>query len=345
MSGVLLYRSEGCCPVGASMAGSVAAVRAGISRVTEHPFMVGPDGEPVRGAVHPDLDPALVGVNRIVALGVRALTPILAAVPPSDTPIPLLLSLPESRPGWTEADDRVVTTKLAALALKGGHTVVPRVVARGHAGGLAAIRAARVSLGQAAELCIVGGLDTYWQADTIDHLIETRQLISEETRGAFHPGEGAGFLLLGTRTAGSFLRAQPVAIVSGIGVAQETNTFESNRENLGHGMTDAVRDALSEAGGKPPIARVLCDLNGQRHRSEELGFVALRQSQSGVNFSEFQAPADSWGDLGAASGPFLVALAAEGWRRGYRPQQPVLVMTGSIQELRSAAVLAPRGAP
>lgn len=323
------------------MAASIAAARAGVSRVAEHPFMIGADGEPIRGALCSELDPVSFGATRVVALGSRGLSAVLADVPTAGHPVPLLLSMPELRPGWTEADDRIVITKLVAVAAELGHQLVPRVVARGHAGGLAALRSARASMAQATDVCLVAGLDSYWHPDTIDHLIATRQLASAQTRGAFLPGEGAGFLLVGTPTARSFLRLPAVARFAGVGVADEPNTYDSNRENLGRGMTKAVKDALSEAGGKPSIAGVLCDINGQRHRSEELGFVALRLSQTGVQFSDYLAPTDAWGDLGAATGPFLVSAAAQGWARHYRPNRPVLVMTGSMGPLRSAAVLEP----
>ena len=72
----------------------------------------------------------------------------------------------------------------------------------GHAAGLAAIEAAIQQMQQGSlEICLVGGVDSYFQPDTMEWLDENLQLAGAESRSAFVPGEGAGFCLLMTDRA------------------------------------------------------------------------------------------------------------------------------------------------
>ena len=66
------------------------------------------------------------------------------------------------------------------------------------------------------------------------------------------------------------------------------------------------------SGLQPPDERIndiYCDINGERYRSEEWGFVCLRLSQYFDNPTAYRSPAECWGDMGAASGPLFAMLA------------------------------------
>ncbi len=55
-------------PLGLNADSSIAAVRAGISEVSEHPFILDQKAEPVRLALDFELDPGLMGVERFIAM-------------------------------------------------------------------------------------------------------------------------------------------------------------------------------------------------------------------------------------------------------------------------------------
>lgn len=80
---------------------------------------------------------------------------------------------------------------------------------------------------------------------------------------------------------------------------------------MGEGLSQAVREAtrvlrLSEK----KTGDTYCDLNGERNRAEEFTFAVLRNPHLFEDANRFTAPADAWGDGGAAAGPLLAMLAA-----------------------------------
>lgn len=55
--------------------------------------------------------------------------------------------------------------------------------------------------------------------------------------------------------------------------------------------------------------------------------------------ADFEAPADCWGDLGAASGPLYACLAIEAEARGYAKGSRTLIWASSEGGQRGAALL------
>lgn len=67
----------------------------------------------------------------------------------------------------------------------------------GHADGVVGMQAGAdlIASGEA-DLVLIGGIDSYLNADTLEWLDETEQLHSENNIYGFCPGEVAGFVLL-----------------------------------------------------------------------------------------------------------------------------------------------------
>lgn len=84
---------------------------------------------------------------------------------------------------------------------------------------------------------------------------------------------------------------------------------------------------------------MICDINGERYRGEEWGFVCLRLSQYFDDPTAYDSPADCWGDMGAASGPLFIMLACQAIARGYAKGPRALLWTSSEGGLRGAAVI------
>jgi 3-oxoacyl-[acyl-carrier-protein] synthase-1 len=80
------------------------------------------------------------------------------------------------------------------------------------------------------------------------------------------------------------------------------------------------------------------DINGERYRSEEWGFVALKTYERWRSL-EYEAPASSWGDVGAAYGTLAGVLSVQSYRRGYARGPRTVVMAGSDSGLRGAMLL------
>jgi 3-oxoacyl-[acyl-carrier-protein] synthase I len=329
--------------VGITAESAAAAVRARISRVAAHPLFVDSGGDHIGAAVDARLDPTLLGPTRLAALADAAIVelvekvPLLASLP---SPLTAYLALPESRPGFeTKATDQVVQELQAAASGRGWRLRV-EVAGRGHAGGLEALALATMRLEHRGhELCIVGGADSYFEPDTIDWLQDHRQIIGADVRNGFVPGEGAGFLLIGSEGARRQLRLTSLGVVRGSSVALERKPIKAELINSGEGLAEAIAGA-SQSLRLPAEAAdaVYCDINGERYRSEEWAFAVLRVPHA-IKDSAFVAPSDCWGDVGAASGPLGCILALRSWARRYAQGPRALVWAGSEAGVRAAAVL------
>ncbi len=81
-------------------------------------------------------------------------------------------------------------------------------------------------------------------------------------------------------------------------------------------------------------------MNGERYRGNEYGFAVLGAPRVVPRCSRFcEAPADCWGDLGAACGPLCACMAIEARTRGYAKGPRTLIWASSEGGQRGAAVL------
>lgn len=331
-------------PVGLQAAPAAAAVRAGITGLGEHPYMVDCSGHPMPCALDASIDPEIIGPERFVLLADSALREAcepLRHTSPRQFEVPLYLGLPEFRPGFTAHDAR--TIQLAVSRLEGLpvrlSTLIPFI--EGHAAGLSALAAAVRELKHgSAEMCLVGGVESYFHADTMEWLDGNRQLAGKVSRSGFIPGEGAGFCLLMTDRAREQIGLSGLAEVLSCAVGREMKLIKTREMCLGEGLSATVRDALD--GITRPgrcIDETYCDINGERYRGEEWGFVCLRLSNHFHDPLDYHAPASSWGDMGAASAPLFMMLACQAAVRGYARGPRTMLWASSEGGLRAAAVL------
>ena len=190
------------------------------------------------------------------------------------------------------------------------------------------------------ESCLVGGVDSYFHPDTMEWLDANRQLVGAVSRSGFVPGEGAGFCLLMSESIRKRLELKSQARILAAATGRETKLIKTADNCLGQGLTATVRNALSVlAPAGETISDIVCDINGERYRGEEWGFVVLRLPLCFDDPTSYRSPADLWGDMGAASGPLFAMLACQAAARGYAKGKRTLLWSGSESGLRSAAVL------
>ncbi len=319
---------------------SAAAIRAGISRVEEYAHMIDATGQPLRGAYDRKLDEGLPGVERMAALAEHALA-VLAARTCSGgaLSLPLLLALPEARPGFSIADERILERRLARPHGNLNLSSV-RTVSRGHAGALEALHLAVQSVQSSAEgACVVGGIESYFEPRTLSWLSQNGQLMRVDARSAFFPGEAACFAMVASDATRRKLRLPSLAVVRGTGVTTEQAGIKTDRDNLGIGLSEAVGQACHALGPRDLVHEVYCDINGERYRAEEWGLAILRTGQWFRDPARYVAPAGQWGDIGAATGTALAMLAIAAWQRGYARGPLAMLFAGSEAGRRGAVVL------
>jgi 3-oxoacyl-[acyl-carrier-protein] synthase-1 len=332
----------GVSSVGLGILETCASVRAGFTRFEEEPnvFVQPPHDtpdmlEPAVTARVPELSPALLGEDRLDALAMAALrdlfatsrvgrgtwprrTALLLAGPPA-TRAPRLAALPvrlAARLGLPDWAGAAVLTHGAAAAFE-----------------LVAQAAAALAQGHA-DACLLLGVDSWLVGDALGGLDRAERLKSTRNVDGFVPGEGACALLLEPATAAG---ARALLRVGPVGLGHEPQPLTSDRQSSGAGLVSALRGT---GGLGRPAPLVLCDLNGESYRAFEWGLVLARLAGD-LEPAALVHPADCLGDVGAATGPFLLALACAAFLRGHAGAAHALAFTASDEGARSAIALAP----
>jgi len=209
----------------------------------------------------------------------------------------------------------------------------------GHAAALEALRHAKFRLDQGqAALVVVGGVDSYFDPETLAWLRSNQQWMNEDVRSGLIPGEAAAFVALmrpgDARTSG----LSGLASIRAIAAARESKLIKTDDVSLGEGLTSAIAEALAPL-GRQLVDDIYCDINGERYRSEEWGFVAMRLASSFRDASAYRTAVGRWGDAGAATGALNLVLAVQAFQRLYARGDHALVWGSSERGLRAAALL------
>jgi 3-oxoacyl-[acyl-carrier-protein] synthase I len=336
-----------CTSLGSTLPASAAAVRAGISSFQDHPFMVDSAGKPMVVGRAPYIAEDVAGCDRLLALALPAAGEALAVLTPfvrALRPVAVMLGMPPRRPGCSRAMEDELLQRFQQQLFESFPVGRVDVIACGHSAGLMALETAWETIRSgAADFCLIGGVDSYLEPETLEWLEESEQLHSAGTENnawGFVPGEAAGFCLVASEAGARRWQLDPLGSISALAVTREPNVIKSDTVCLGHGLTAAFEKAF----GSPvePVRQVdeiICDMNGEPYRAEEFGFATIRTHGYFVDSSAFQAPADCWGDVGAASGPLFLSLAAAAHAKGYATGTRTLAWTSSESGERAAAIL------
>lgn len=337
-----------CTPIGRNVWASAAAARAGVCGFSEHPFMIDTAGEPMRVARASWLDIGLDSATRLAALLLPAIEEALAPLAEIDGNVPLrlglALALPPARPGRPEA---LAVDVLAHIRERMGDRFarIARFEA-GHAAGHMAMAAVEAGCSRGAvDACVVAGADSYLAPETLDWVEACDQLHGGgplNNAWGFIPGEASGAVLIGASGLAQRCGIAPLGELVSVGIGMETQRIKSDGVCIGRGLTQAFNSALQGLQTGEQVHNVFCDLNGEPYRADEFGFAALRTGEHFRAASEFVAPADCWGDVGAASAPLHMALAMIAHRKHYA-RGPLSMAWGSSESGERGAVLV-RGA-
>lgn len=283
------------------------------------------------------------GLERLVQLGGPALTqaagPLRARFGDESPPIPLFCALPEKgRPG---ADPRVaadLTTRLEARSRVRLDHERSRLFFEGRGGGALALAAALEAIRGGLDPVMVGAVDSYFHPDTLEWLDRELRLHSMTAENGFIPGEGGAFLLLGTSLG---LAGMPrMAHVLDVASAAEPSPYGSEQPCLARGITQAARAVLSSLGTASQVGWILTDVVDERHRVDEWAFAAARIAPALRPAYRHEQPLLLLGDLGAATVPMMLALAAVRWQTGSAPDDLALLAAHSEGPLRTAVLAA-----
>jgi 3-oxoacyl-[acyl-carrier-protein] synthase-1 len=325
-----------------------AAVRAGLNcfSLSDH-LRRFKDGEPLKVARLAALPVEASAPERMRRMGLAAAREALlpwsqsfAATNAVSPPIPVLLSVPPERPGLAAAAGKALVQEI----LQNLPVAVDRgrcgLATSGHEGGLAALAFAVKEVQKGAiPAYLVGGVESYLDVDSLHWLERQERLKGEEQPNGFVPGEGSGFVLVCSRETALRRRLPIHAEVLGSGRGVEPRCWWGPEPTIGTGLTQAFQ-AVFRGPPSGQVRMTVSDLNGETWRSEEWSYAYVRTGKHHASPLDHRHPASYWGDVGAASGPLLIGMAALDLARYHGPQSTALIWSASdSQPFRSACLL------
>jgi 3-oxoacyl-[acyl-carrier-protein] synthase-1 len=227
-----------------------------------------------------------------------------------NNPLPLLVGLPEPVGNVNLIPRDALMRNILrqnGVPVFNEHT---KTFATGRASGIHAIETAQryFATGENS-FVLLGASDSYYNFSRIRHLAQDKRLLTEASDGGFTPGESAGFILLTNRLENAMINNGHVVVLNSPGISDEPGHLYSNEPNTGEGLDRAFKVAMSGM-EQNSIGRIYTSLNGENFWAKELGVATIRNSEYFTPEYRVEHPAEFLGDMGAATAPVLIGLAA-----------------------------------
>ena len=346
---VVITALEALSPVGHSAVATCAALRARISRFQEHPSylphlreLFASSPEKARVAYVPPFQVRNTRGQRLMELALPPMKALMAGAGLTRKDLEttrFLFSLPAPRDGRDApgAGQDFVRAYLERLALP--DTVPCHLHQEGQTGMFTALAEAMDCLRrEACRYCVLVGVESYLDTDTLRGLDDAWRLKSERNVDGFIPGECATVLLLETRRNARARERQVLGRIRGLATGTEPQPIGGERLSTGRGLTKAIRGALA-ASAEPEGFWTLCDLNGESYRAHEWGLALARLGPLLEPQRALWHPGDCIGDVGAASGGLYLTMACRAFSRGYAPAKRALLWSSADNGGRAACVV------
>lgn len=339
--------------VGYSAAETAASVRGRMARFTElervSRLLQEIDTEPspddpviASGGIVPGLDEAVPRAERCFQLGEHALQIALKQARLTGSlaqRVALLLAVPSLQSGSGDASGSGLATRLAQRFPASPMQV--QEFAAGHAGALEALAsAAQLLQERRAEVCLVGGIDSWIDRELLFRVNGAGRLKHSRSMEGFIPGEAAGFVVVETAAHAACRGQSVLSRIAGLALAEEAALPSTNEPCLGLGLSEAIRAAVGGNFNTDRIDLIVCDMNGEVYRAEE--WAAALPKCVTVSPKEFKLwhPADCMGDVGTAAAAVNLGLGVLGLQTGVTRRREALVFASSDAGLRGAVLLA-----
>jgi 3-oxoacyl-[acyl-carrier-protein] synthase-1 len=295
--------------VGRSYASAMVAVRAGMGCCKRDPIFVDAAFDPVTTARAGYLANELPRDQRMSALLESALSEALQPLAHADNPsVRMWLSVSTRGPG-SDSLKASLTQCVHGVLNKRQRLLDLEIDESGHASGARGLAGFGAPAG-AADFLILAGVDSYLSGARIRALEGRHQLRTKDQPFGLVPGEAAGALVLASARAVERHRLSTLGYVLSAAYALEPHPAATGAVCLGEGLSAACALATDELfGAGRQVDAMFCDLNGDMDRVDELGFMLGRLAPRFANPAQHTAPANCWGDVGAASTTLLLQLA------------------------------------
>lgn len=320
--------------VGLTTPQSCAAFRAKITSPSETRF-IGADGQWIMAHEVP-LEQPWRGLTKLAKMAALAIDEALQDVSMDErNRLPLLLCVAEpDRPGRTGGlDDKLFGLVQAELGL----TFAPQsaMLAQGRVGVAVALMQARSLLADArVPGVLIAATDSLLTWPTLSHYDQEDRLLTEQNSNGFMPGESAGAVLVGTPTG-----TVGGLVCTGIGFGVESAPIGSGEPLRAEGLTQAIKACLADAGCQMhDVDFRITDLSGEHYYFKEAALALSRTLRQRKEEFDIWHPAECTGEIGAAAGITVIALAQAAAEKGYAKGPRVMAHWANDGGQRCAAL-------
>jgi 3-oxoacyl-[acyl-carrier-protein] synthase-1 len=316
--------------VGLCTAAAAAAVRAGLSNPQATRF-IDWGGEWISAHVVPMDAPN--SRSKLLRMAATAIDECMRATEQSTIETALVLCLPEDSRPSTGDDLGESAIEEISTALGARFSARSSIVRAGRVGGFVGLHRARMLLYEGnADAVIVAGVDSYVNWPALSYFENRYQLLTSKNSDGFMPGEAAAAVRVIRPQPGAGLRCD------GLGFATEKATIDSELPLRADGLIEAIREAAQEANCEPHHFELrISALTGEQYYFKEAALAMSRLIRAPTNETDLWHPADCVGEVGAASGPMAVAIAATACAKGYAPGSRILCHLSNDGAERAAA--------
>jgi 3-oxoacyl-[acyl-carrier-protein] synthase-1 len=336
------------CSIGNGTDQVWAAARAGIGRIVNshvmdrhfEPIQMGLVPEDALGELDPEIDklPLPSRARRMLRLAAPSFEVVAKDL---GKPVPIFLGLPElndSEAPWLKHFPAYLQ-KLAKVDVDQARSVI---VPKGRASALLALEHALSALqADPSAVVVVGGVDTYLDLRLLATLDAEQRILGPRVMDGFIPGEGAAFYVLSAKGDGQQNGGK--VVVHAAASAMDPGHRYGQEPARGEGLATALDTLWQQLSPPAPIGTTFAGFNGESFDAKLWGVARLRHDDFFSKEMMIEHPADKFGDIGAAMGAMLIAVAAQSLTTSTR-SGPALVWAASDREPRACAVVsrAPR---
>jgi 3-oxoacyl-[acyl-carrier-protein] synthase-1 len=344
-STTLAIRSAGlCCAVGYNLAAAACAIRANMDHFQQSEFQAN-QRDKVLVARLPDTD--LWGQTRLARWIELAIADCLSGVSALDTTsVPLLWLAPEPERSGGDADWYAKVFTQAVQQLNKQFHPSSGVLPLGRAGLAGALQQATDLFEQSdCQYVLLVGADTYLNATMINYYLHAERLQVPGNSDGFIPGEAAAAVLLQKLSTNDLTHAEMpsesnMVHIRGFGIGNEAGRPDGSVPSRAQGLTQAVRTALGNS--RLDYAEMefrIGDQNGEAFFARESANAMTRVAPVGGQKLPLLTLADCLGEVGAATGPAMLAYLSKIMPHDTSPGHHGLLHLAADNGLRCAVVL------
>jgi 3-oxoacyl-[acyl-carrier-protein] synthase-1 len=341
----LTIRSAGlCCSVGYHLAAASTAIRARVDHF-QHGHFKTLRGEKLVVSQLPER--RLWGAPRLARWLEWALRDclrdqvLLELLDESQVAVVWLAPIPREAGLTAEAFEGIYT--LASEALGVQFHASSGVVPLGRAGLAHALQKCDELLQKdGVQAVVLAGVDSLLDAAPLNELLHQERLLVPGNSDGFIPGEAAAAVLLQRTRESNAGEASltPTVQVLGYGHAQEAGRVDGSVPSRAQGLTQALRAAMTTASvGYNDLEFRCSDQSGEAFYSREAAHALSRIAPTGGENLTLLTLADCIGEVGAASGPAMLAHLFHQMPHALGPGPCGVLHLAGDDGLRSAAVL------